>query len=251
MRVKPVEIVKSETNDHKVPANAEIVFEGEVPLDEFMPEGPFGEMYQYLGAQRPKNFIMRVNAVTHRKDPWLLNSFTGVTRGYVTGPTAVLYNSGLKRLVPGLIELHSPVDTTGLTYIKIKKTKAGEGIESGRKLASIIPIFKIVVVVDEDIDVLDPSQVNMAIGSRWQPATASLILENARGMTLDPSTVERGKSSKIIIDATRQWPEEGGPEKYPELNRTLLEELAPESFKLVEKKWGDIITRHLTTFENK
>jgi 4-hydroxy-3-polyprenylbenzoate decarboxylase len=248
MRGKAIEIVKSETNDHMVPAHSEMVIEGEVPLDEFMPEGPFGEMYHYLGAQREENFILRVKAVTHRKDPWLMNMFTGVTRGYSTGPTAVLFNTSLKRLVPGLIELHSPVDTTGLTYIKIKKTKPGEGIEAGKKLAAIIPIFKIVVVVDEDIDVLDSTQVNMAIGSRWQPFAASYIFEEARGMPLDPSTVERYKSSKIVIDATRQWPEEGGPETFPELNRTLLEELAPESFELVDEKWGDIITRKITTF---
>ena len=67
-------------------------------------------------------------------------------------------------------------------------------------------------------------------------------------MPLDPSTVERYKSSKIVIDATKQWPEEGGPKTFPELNRTLLEELAPESFELAERKWGDVITRKLTTF---
>jgi 3-polyprenyl-4-hydroxybenzoate decarboxylase len=88
----------------------------------------------------------------------------------------------------------------------------------------------------------------MALGSRWQPFTETYIFEEARGMPLDPSTVERYKSSKIVIDATKQWPEEGGPEKFPELNRTLLEELAPESFELVAQKWGDVITRKLTTF---
>ena len=250
MRGKAVEVVRSETNDHMVPANAEMIIEGEIPLDETLPEGPSGEMYQYLGARRDENFFMRVTAVTHRRDPWILNMFTGATRGYVTGPTAVLFNTGLKRLVPGLIELHSPVDTTGLTYVRIKKTKPGEGLEAGKKLAAIIPIFKIVVVVDEDIDVLDAGQVNMALGSRWQPASASYIFDfdEARGMPLDPSTIKRGRSSKIVIDATKQWPEEGGPENYAELNRTLLEELAPESFANVDEKWGDVVSRKLRKF---
>jgi len=48
-------------------------------------------------------------------------------------------------------------------------------------------------------------------------------------------------SSKIIIDATRQWPEEGGPEEYSALNRTLLEDLAPESFERVDAEWGDML----------
>ncbi len=252
MRGKAVDVVRSETNDHLVPANAEMIIEGEVPLDERLPEGPFGEMYQYLGARRDENFFMKVTAVTHRKNPWVLNMFTGVTRGYVTGPTATLFNTSLKRLVPGLIELHSPVDTTGLTYVRIKKTKSGEGLEAGKKLAAIIPIFKIVVVVDDDIDVLDAKQVNMAIGSRWQPVSASYIFDfgEARGMPLDPSTIERGRSSKIVIDATRQWPEEGGPENYAQLNRTLLEELAPDSFKIVDEKWGETVKRRLRTFSS-
>ncbi len=249
MRGKAIEVVRSETNHHMVPANAEMIIEGEIPLDKTLPEGPFGEMYQYLGAQKAENFFMNVTAVTHRKDPWILNMFTGVTRGYAGGASAVLFNTSLKRLVPGLIELHSPVDATGLTYLKIKKTRPGEGLESGKKLASIIPIYKIVVVVDEDVDILDQKQVHMALGSRWQPFSETYIFEEARGMPLDPSTVERYKSSKIVIDATKQWPEEGGPEKFAELSRTLLEELAPESFARAEEKWGDIITRKLATFD--
>ncbi len=248
MRGQAIEVVKSETNEHRVPAHAEMIIEGEVPLDTMMPEGPFGEMYQYLGEQREQNFIMNVTAVTHRRDPWILNQFTGVTRGYVTGPTAVLFNEGLRRLVPGMIEIHSPVDTTGLTYVKVKKTKPGEGLEIGEKLATLIPIYKVVVVVDDDIDVLDSKQVNMAIGSRWQPKTASLILEGLRGMPLDPSIDSQGKTSKIVIDATVKWPEEGGPEAYARLNRTLLEKMAPESFDLVDRKWGDRINRKYTTF---
>ncbi len=248
LRGKAEEVVRSETNHHMVPANAEMIIEGEIPLDKTLPEGPFGEMYQYLGAQKPENFFMNVTAVTHRKDPWILNMFTGVTRGYAAGPTTVLFNNSLKRLVPSLIEVHSPVGSTGLTYVRIKKTKPGEGIEAGKKLAAIIPIYKIVIVVDEDIDVLDEKQVRMALGSRWQPYPASYILEAARGMPLDPSTVERYKSSKIVIDATKQWPEEGGPENYPELNRALLEKLAPESFDRVNAKFADIIMRKLTTF---
>ena len=63
----------------------------------------------------------------------------------------------------------------------------------------------------------------------------------------DPSSLRRvnprpspGKG-KIIVDATRQWPEEGGPEVYPELNRTLLEELAPDAFDKALAKWDDAI----------
>jgi 4-hydroxy-3-polyprenylbenzoate decarboxylase len=184
---------------------------------------------------------MNVTTVTHRKDPWLLNVFTGATRGYVTGPTAVLFNNGLKRLIPQLIELHSPVHAMGLTYVRIKKTAAGQGLEAGKILAGMIPIFKVLVVVDEDIDVLDQNQVDSAVAVRWQPSKAHHIFEDVRGLPLDPSAKVRGKTSKIVIDATRQWPEEGGPDVYPELNRTLLERGAPNALAQVDTKWADLI----------
>ena len=242
LRGKALEVVRCEISDMLVPAHAELVIEGEIPLDQpGLPEGPFGEMCGYLGLKKKENFFMNVTTVTHRRDPWLLNVFTGATRGYVTGPTAVLYNTGFKRFIPQLIELHSPVHAPGLTYIRIKKTAAGQGIDAGKVLASMIPIFKVVIVVDDDIDVLDPNQIDNALATRWQAGTASHIYKEARGLPLDPSSKVRGKTSKIVIDATRQWPEEGGPDVYPELNRTLLERGAPDALAQVDAKWGGLI----------
>jgi len=242
LRGKALEVVRCETSDMLVPAHAELVIEGKIPLDQpGLPEGPFGEMCGYLGLKKKENFFMNVTTVTHRRDPWLLNVFTGATRGYVTGPTAVLYNTGFKRFIPQLIELHSPVHAPGITYIRIKKTAAGQGIDAGKVLASMIPIFKVVIVVDDDIDVLDPNQIDNALATRWQAGTASHIYKEARGLPLDPSSKVRGKTSKIVIDATRQWPEEGGPDVYPELNRTLLERGAPDALAQVDAKWGGLI----------
>lgn len=242
LRGKALEVVRSETNDMLIPAHAELVIEGEIPLDQpGLPEAPFGEMAGYMGLKKKENFFMNVTAVTHRKNPWLVNQFTGATRGYCTGPTAVLFNTGFKRLVPELIELHSPVHAPGLTYIRIKKTAPGQGLEAGKTLAGMIPIYKVVIVVDEDIDILDPCQVDNALATRWQPFKANYLYEQVTGLTLDPSQAERGKTSKIVIDATRQLPEEGGPQVFPELNRTLLETKAPDSFKQVDTKYGDII----------
>ena len=240
LRGKALELVKSETNDIMVPANSEMIIEGEVSLTETLPEGPFGEMYGYLGLQKSENFFMTVTAITHRKNPWIINQFTGATRGYCTGATAALYNTTLKGLIPGLVELHSPIESTGLTFVRIKKTKPGEGKKAGERLAKIIPIFKVVVVVDEDVDVMNTGEVGLAIGSRLQAETAVSIF-TGRGMPLDPSSIERGKSGKLVIDATRQWPEEGGPASYPSMNRTLLEEQAPQSFELVSEQYNKYI----------
>lgn len=242
LRGRAVEVVRSETNEHMIPAHAEMVIEGEVPLQEpMLPEGPFGEMYGYLGLKKAENFWMNVTCVTHRKNPWILNQFTGVTRGFCTAPMEAFAIHRLKKMLPGLVTLHSPVEATGWTFVAIDKTKPGQALEIGRRIAQIIGIAKIVVVVDKDIDVLDRGRVMHIVGSRWQPHPAAEILEDAMGMPLDPSSPNRPKSSKIVIDATRQWPEEGGPKVYPELNRDLLEKLAPEALPRVAARWDDYL----------
>jgi 4-hydroxy-3-polyprenylbenzoate decarboxylase len=242
LRGKAVEVVKSETNEHMIPAHAEMVIEGEVLLQEpMLPEGPFGEMYGYMGLKKDQNFWMNVTCVTHRKNPWILNQFTGVTRGFCTAPMEAFAIYRLQKMLPGLVSLHSPVEATGWTIVSIDKTKAGQGLEIGRRIAQIIGIAKIVVVVDKNIDILNRTEVMHIVGSRWQPFPAAEILKDANGMALDPSSPNRPKSSKIIIDATRQWPEEGGPKVYPELNRDLLKQLAPGAFALVDSRWDNYI----------
>jgi len=241
IRGKAIEVVRSETNDMLVPANCEMIIEGEVPLQEpMLPEGPFGEMYGYLGLKKDENFWMNVTAVTYRRNPWLMNQYTGVTRGYVTAPVSSLFNETFSKMLPGLIEINQPVDTTGLCFVKIRKTEAGQGLKIGKRLAAIVPLFKVTVVVDEDVDVLNWYEVGLAIGARYTPATATALFDG-RGMPLDPSSGDRGKSSKLVIDATKQWPEEGGPDVYPELNRVLLEELAPEAMETAKAKWGETL----------
>jgi len=237
---RAMQVVRSETNDHMIPANAEMVIEGEIPLGDYRPEGPYGEMLGYLGKYKPENFWMRVTAVTHRKDPWIMNNFTGVNRGALKAPGAAMSLVGFKRFIPEIVDFHTANEAVGMTYVSIDKTKPGQGLDVGEKIARLIPLSKVVVVVDKDMDVLDHKDMLFAMGSRWQPNTASRIFDELRGMPLDPSLVNRPMTSKIVIDATKQWPEEGGPEKFAELNRTLLVEGAPGAFDLVDAKWGDV-----------
>ncbi|MCC5793367.1 MAG: UbiD family decarboxylase [Chromatiales bacterium] len=242
LRGKAVKVVKSETNDMRIPALSEMVIEGRVPLQEpMLPEGPFGEMYGYMGLKKDENYWMEVDVVTHRRNPWFLNSFTGVTRGFCTAPLEAVSFYRLKRAIPHAVAFHSPVEATGLTFLSIRKTGPGQGLAAGRILAQAVPIAKVVVVVDDDIDVLNRTQMMHTLGSRWQPYPASEIIEEARGMPLDPSLRIRPMTSKIVIDATRQLPEEGGPDVYPDLNRALLERYAPDSFARVDDRWGEFL----------
>jgi len=241
LRGRPVEVVRSETTDILIPAHAEMVIEGEVLLDDQYrdDEGPFGEMFGYLGPVKKDNYLMNVTAVTHRPDPWFLNAMTGMQRGMVTAPMDAMYSSLLKRTIPNFVEYTNPQDTMGIVVISIDKDGPGQGLEAGRKIAERNPIAKVVIVVDKDINVLDRTDVMFAVGSRWQPHPATHIIEDTLGLFTDPSQVEYARTSKIVIDATRQLPGEGGKEIFPQTNRALLKAGAPGIFERIDAQFAD------------
>jgi 4-hydroxy-3-polyprenylbenzoate decarboxylase len=239
LRGKPLELVKSETNDLLVPAHAEMIIEGEVPLQvPGQPEGPFGEMFGYLGARKSENFFLNVTCVTHRRDPWIVNMYTGLQRGMVTAPSEAIADHLLRQTAPGVVESYQHQDTMGVYIVSVDKTAPGQGMKAGREIAKYVPIAKVVIVVDKDIDVMDKTQVMFAVGSRWQSARAIEIMPNQRGLITDPSLVEPRKTDKIIIDATRQLPEEGGRAEFAATNRALLEKSEPEVFAEVDRLYG-------------
>lgn len=244
LRGKPITVVKTEDGEFLVPSLAEIVIEGSVDILNLEPEGPYHEMYGYMGIAKEKNFVLTVDTLTHRRNPWVANSFTGVVSEYCTAAqnAASLYN--LRKEFPQVIDYASPHDSQGLTYLSIKKDAPGQGLKVAHGIAAFNPLSRIVIVVDDDIDVLDSAAVRFAVGSRWQPATATEILKNKRAFSLDPSAPDRKTTSKAIIDATRQWPEEGGPPFYQALNRELLEQAQPGSIEAAKARWPDKLLKN-------
>ncbi len=243
LRGKAVEVVKSENTDILVPAHAEMVIEGTVDLREetFEPEGPFGEMFGYLGPIKEKNFVMTIDTITHRKQPWIMNAMTGMQRGYVTAPMDAAYSVQLKKLIPQFVAYTNPQDTMGVVVLSINKTGPGQGLKSGLAIAKRNPIAKVVIVVDNDINIYDRTDVMFAIGSRWQPNPASEILDEVFGLMTDPSQVKYARTSKIVIDATKQLPGEGGKAEFPRTNRELLKEGAPDAFEKARAAFGDAL----------
>lgn len=240
LRGKPLEVVKCEHSDIRVPAHTEIVIEGEVPLTEFEEEGPYGEMYGYLGPKKPANFFMNITAITHRKNPWVLNSFTGLTADMPKAPQVASNFFRYKRLIPSLTAIGSPGSAHGVILAAIRKRFPGEGMSAGQYVAADPALNKVVIVVDDDVDIFDPAAVLNALSSRWQPS-ASVLLPRTQMMMPDPSRAIRGLSSKMIIDATRQWPGEGGPANWAPANRDLLIKGAPGAFELVDQRWAEYL----------
>ncbi|HJP04763.1 MAG: UbiD family decarboxylase [Gammaproteobacteria bacterium] len=240
LRGRAIEVVRSETNDFFVPAHSEMIIEGTVSLVDSEPNGPYGERSGYIGAPYVGAFPMTVTRVTHRRDPWIVNDFTGVTRALPELPVCALEAAGLKRLIPAVSDYRF-VDS--VAFLSIKKAKPGQALEIGKSLAKLSPVWKIIMFVDDDVNLWNPADLFMAFATRWQPHPASHIFKDMMAVPLEPSSPSYMKTSNIIIDATRQWPEEGGPERYPDYSRDALADFDPEIFEHVDAKWMDDITR--------
>ncbi len=239
LRGKAIDVVRTEDGEFLVPAHAEIVIEGTVDIINLEPEGPYHEMYGYMGIAKEKNYVLTVESMTHRENPWVMNSFTGVTAEYLTSAqnAAVVYQ--LRKAHPEVVNYESPHDSQGLVYLSIKKTAPRQALEIAKPLAMFNPLARVTIVVDDDIDVMDSAAVRFAVGSRWQPALATQIFEKRMAFPLDPAAPDRKTTSKVIIDATRQWPEEGGPPFYQELNRAVFERAAPDAIARVTARWPE------------
>jgi UbiD family decarboxylase len=239
LRGKAITVVRTEDGQFRVPAQAEIVIEGRVDLVNLEPEGPYHEMYGYMGIPKAQNYVLTVDTVTHRTEPWVMNSFTGVVAEYVTSVQNAAVIQSLRQSHPEVVAYHAPHDSQGLVYLSIRKTKPKQALEIAKPLAMFNPLARVTIVVDEDVDVLDSAAVRFAVGSRWQPALATQVFENRPAFPLDPAAPDRRTTSKVIIDATRQWPEEGGPPFYQELNRTVFQRAAPDAMARVTARWPE------------
>lgn len=205
---EPLRLVPSETlgKDFLVPADAEIVIEGEILPQRREPEAPFGEWTRYYGPQR-SNPVVAIKAITHREGAMFLDNFIGhrdmdcLTLGW----ESTVYNR-VRDAVPTVLDVCLPYSgCCGYhAYIKIKKSVPGQPVNAA--LAALTWGFlKLVVVVDEDIDVFDEEAVWWAVATRVQAEKQVQMLKGIRGSILDPSIGETVEHDAIIIDATKPF----------------------------------------------
>jgi UbiD family decarboxylase len=157
------------------------------------------------------------------------NDFTGMTKTTHMVPWQAGTFFKLKQVIPYLVDSYDPHEAIGMKVLGIDKRFPGQGMAAGQ-IAAASPTAKIIVVVDKDVDVMNITEVLHAVATRWQPHPATLIIPQSNTFMVDPSLPQRTITSKIIIDATRQLPLEGGPQSFPPLNRNLLKDNAPQSF---------------------
>ena len=154
----------------------------------------------------------------------------------IMGPVMAAHYWKLKRLIPNLVSVYQFKEASGVQIVSIDKKFAGEGLQAGQYVVAG-STCKVAIVVDKDINIQNPLDVLHAIAARWQPM-ASMLIPQARLTMPDPSLPLRGLSGKMVIDATHQFADEGGPKSWPPLNRDLLVESCPDLMDLVDKKWA-------------
>ena len=207
---EPVRLARCRTVDLEVPADAEIVLEGEIlPIGWTADEGPFGEFSQISGDVK-WNPVFRVRCITHRRDPIFYMLQMPWENDWLSAP--VTEAAGLQALRVASVEpvaIRAPVGSCGYwTLIASIKKRPGEGKNALLALLSVAEV-KLAIVTDEDIDINDPDDVDWALTFRVQADRDLITLAGARGKHVDPSirAWELGQgglplTAKLGIDAT-------------------------------------------------
>jgi 4-hydroxy-3-polyprenylbenzoate decarboxylase len=215
LRGKKVELVDCKTVPLKVPAEAEIILEGYVSLDEFGDEGPYGDHTGYYNAVEPFP-VFTVTAVTMRKKPIYLSTFTGrpPDEPSVLGEALnEVFVPLIQQQFPEIVDFWLPPE--GCSYriavVSIKKAYPGHAKRVMMGVWSYLRQFmytKWVIIVDDDIDCRNWKDVMWAISTRMDPVRDITTMEGTPIDYLDFASPEDGLGGKVGLDATNKWPPE-------------------------------------------
>lgn len=201
----PLPVVKCVTSDVRVPADAEIVVEGRLlPLVREM-EGPFGEFPQYYG-EPAKRHVIEVTAATHRKDALFHTIVGGGLEHLLLGgiPREATLLAHLQRSFPNVRDVHLALGGVCRYHLYVQLAKRQEGEAKNVMMGAFAGHYDIkqVIVVDEDVDIHNPAEVEWAVATRFQADRDLLVVPNSQGSKLDPSTRD-GVGAKMGLDATK------------------------------------------------
>jgi len=202
---QPVPLVPAKTVNLQVPANAEMILEGVIKAGQHETEGPFGEYTGYATDRSTRN-VFELRAITHRQSPYFLDVCPGLSQdhlflGRIHKEAEVLRK--LRQVLPNITAIHYPISGTHYhCYIAMKKQRPGDGRHAAILALGLDAYIKLVIVVDDDIDVTDEAEVMWSLATRMQPADDLTVVGDMTCNVLDPSSHD-GLSSKLAIDATR------------------------------------------------
>ncbi len=197
MKGSPVEVVRGEAVDLPIPANAELVLEGELlpPDRETVMEGPFGEWEGYYSGVRSIHPVVKVKAVLHRNDPIILGAPMAVGHDDIMGTTfensAQLWDE-LDRQIPGVKGVYfvPAARRRCMIVVSLKQMYPGHAKQAALITAGVYPgathVGRWVITVDDDIDPTNITEVLWALGTRCDPKSQIDILTDRLTMASDP-----------------------------------------------------------------
>jgi UbiD family decarboxylase len=244
---KPIKIIRGELTGLPIPADCELAFEGFMPPpeEETRPEGPFAEWPGYYATDEGAEPVVRVGAIYHRNDPILIGqppakpTFPG--RQPSLGGMAAIWDALEAAGVPGITGVWKPLGggVSFMNVISLKQLHPGHAKMAGLVAAGCGPgsyMNRIVIVVDDDIDVTDTAEVLWALATRWDPKTQTDIIDGCYTGYIDPLITPEKRAAndittpRIIIYAVRPY---HWKDQFPRVN-TVSKEYAAE----IEKKWA-------------
>ncbi|HWB57876.1 MAG TPA: UbiD family decarboxylase [Chthoniobacteraceae bacterium] len=223
LRKKSIELVKCETNNLEVPANADFVIEGYVdPKEPLRDEGPFGDHTGYYTLPEPYP-VFHVTAITHRNDAVYPATIVGIPPMedfYMGGASVKLFLPIFKMNFPEIVDIALPAEGVfhNLVFVSIKKTYPMQAYKIMHGLWGMgqMMFTKYIVVVDAGADVHNTSEVLFHLCANTDPQRDSTFAKGPSDV-LDHATSEIASGSKLGIDATKKLPGEGHKREWPPL----------------------------------
>jgi UbiD family decarboxylase len=245
---QPIKTVRGQLTDLPIPADAELAFEGFMPTVEeaSAPEGPFGEWPGYYASDIRNETVLQVGATYHRNGAILIGQ-----------PPAKPTLPGRHPSIAGMAAVWNALEAAGVPEVRgvwkmngggvsfmnlvaIKQLHAGHAKMAGMVAAGCGPggyMTRIVIIVDEDIDISNPAEVMWALATRWDPATQTDIIDNCWTGYIDPYLPpdKRAKDDlttpRVIIYAVRPW---HWKDDFPKVNA-----VDPKYAEEVRNKWAE------------
>ena len=225
LRKKSVELVKCETNELEIPANADFVIEGYVdPKEPLRPEGPFGDHTGYYTLPEPYP-AFHITAITHRKDAVYPATIVGIPpmEDFYMGTASLqLFLPIFRMNFPEIVDIALPAEGVfhNLVFVSIRKTYPMQAFKIMHGLWGMgqMMFTKYIVVVDDDVDVHNTSEVLFRLCANTDPQRDAIFTKGPADV-LDHATSEIAIGSKMGIDATRKLAGEGFKRAWPPLIR--------------------------------
>lgn len=238
LRRKPVRLTKALTSDLKIPAEADIVIEGYIdPSEDLVLEGPFGDHtgFYSLADYYP---AVHVTAITMRESPIFPTTIVGrppMEDYYLGHATERIFLPLLRLTIPEIVDYHMPPAGIfhNLVFVSIDKQYPGHAWKVMNALwgMGLMSLAKLIVVFDKDVNVQDSEEA-------WWVALNNIDPERDTRFTMGPMDVLDHAAraftygSKMGIDATTKWPEEGFTREWP--GKIVMDE---ETIARVDAMW--------------